>query len=62
MTTLGPGPRTEAARGLTALAALPEHANSALLEAITALSQDPVTSIRCEIVSRLGHLQTTRRS
>jgi hypothetical protein len=57
--TIHTGPRNDAARGLTALARLPEQVDAELLDAIVKLSRDPVSSLRYELIERLGYLQTT---
>lgn len=60
--TILTGPRNDAARGLTTLARLPEQADAELLDAILTLSRDPVSSLRHEVVERLGYLHETAPS
>ncbi len=60
--TIKTGPRNDAARGLTALARIPEHADNELLEAIRVLSRDPVGSLRLEVIVRLYNLYSTAPS
>lgn len=57
--TIHTGPRNDAARGLTTLARLPEQVDAELLDAILILSRDPVSSLRYELIERLGFLHAT---
>lgn len=50
------GPRTDAARGLLALACNADRDDAELATAIETLSQDPVRSVRHEVVSRAAAL------
>lgn len=54
-----PGPRIDAAMGLTTFARLGEHADDELLDAVETLAQDSVRSVRHEVVRRTPSLGAT---
>lgn len=54
--TIASGPRTDAARGLMALAWQADQVNDELVSAIETLARDPVMSIRCEVIGRMSFL------
>ncbi len=56
---IDPGPRTDAGRGLMALARLRDHVDDELIEAIESLARDPVRSVRHEVVIRVTYLRQT---